>query len=42
MAADISLGLQYFGRSVHGVMDINGDGLTDLSVGALGAAVLLW
>uniref|UniRef100_W5UJ85 Integrin alpha-11 n=1 Tax=Ictalurus punctatus TaxID=7998 RepID=W5UJ85_ICTPU len=41
-AADISSGLQYFGRSVHGVMDINGDGLIDLSVGALGAAVLLW
>ncbi|KAG9280839.1 integrin alpha-11 [Astyanax mexicanus] len=41
-AVDISPGLQYFGRSVHGVMDINGDGLIDLSVGALGAAVLLW
>ncbi|XP_060770564.1 integrin alpha-11 isoform X3 [Neoarius graeffei] len=41
-AADISSGLQYFGRSVHGVMDINGDGLPDLSVGALGAAILLW
>ncbi|TSK13425.1 Integrin alpha-11 [Bagarius yarrelli] len=41
-AADISSDLRYFGRSVHGVMDINGDGLIDLSVGALGAAVLLW
>ncbi|XP_072529869.1 integrin alpha-11 [Salminus brasiliensis] len=41
-AVDISPGLQYFGRSVHGVMDINGDSLIDLSVGALGAAVLLW
>uniref|UniRef100_A0AAR2KIA3 VWFA domain-containing protein n=1 Tax=Pygocentrus nattereri TaxID=42514 RepID=A0AAR2KIA3_PYGNA len=41
-AVDISSGLQFFGRSVHGVMDINGDDLIDLSVGALGAAVLLW
>ncbi|KAI5614814.1 integrin alpha-11 [Silurus asotus] len=41
-AVDIFPGLQYFGRSVHCVMDMNGDGLTDLSVGALGAAVLLW
>ncbi|XP_076863199.1 integrin alpha-11 isoform X2 [Brachyhypopomus gauderio] len=41
-ALDISPSLQYFGRSVHGVMDINGDGMTDVSVGALGAAVLLW
>nr|XP_055049369.1 integrin alpha-11 [Misgurnus anguillicaudatus] len=41
-ASDISSGLQYFGRSVHGVMDLNSDGLIDLSVGSLGAAVLLW
>ncbi|XP_060742734.1 integrin alpha-11 [Tachysurus vachellii] len=41
-AADLSSDLRYFGRSVHGVMDINGDGLIDLSVGALGAAVILW
>ncbi|XP_039504103.1 integrin alpha-11 [Pimephales promelas] len=39
---DVSPGLRYFGRSVHGMMDVNGDGLIDLSVGSLGAAVLLW
>ncbi|KAJ8406427.1 hypothetical protein AAFF_G00300010 [Aldrovandia affinis] len=41
-AADLSLSLQYFGCSVHGQLDMNGDGLVDLAVGSLGAAVLLW
>ncbi|XP_056596195.1 integrin alpha-11 [Triplophysa dalaica] len=40
--SEISSGLLYFGRSVHGAMDLNKDGLVDLSVGSLGAAVLLW
>ncbi|XP_051792965.1 integrin alpha-11a [Acanthochromis polyacanthus] len=41
-AADLAPGLQYFGRSIHGTMDMNDDGLVDLAVGSLGAAVLLW
>lgn len=41
-AADLASGLQYFGRSIHGTMDMNEDGLVDLAVGSLGAAVLLW
>lgn len=41
-AADLAPGLQYFGRSIHGTMDMNDDGLVDLAVGSLGAVVLLW
>ncbi|XP_071771799.1 integrin alpha-11a [Centroberyx gerrardi] len=41
-AADLAPGLQYFGRSIHGKIDMNEDGLVDLAVGSLGAAVLLW
>nr|XP_020461334.1 integrin alpha-11 isoform X1 [Monopterus albus] len=41
-AADLAPGLQYFGRSIHGTMDMNDDGLVDLAVGSFGAAVLLW
>ncbi|XP_013884775.1 integrin alpha-11 [Austrofundulus limnaeus] len=41
-AAGLSTGLQYFGQSLHGVLDINADGLVDLAVGALGAAVIIW
>ncbi|XP_077444136.1 integrin alpha-11a isoform X1 [Stigmatopora argus] len=41
-AADLAVGLQYFGRSIHGMMDMNDDGLVDLAVGSLGAAVVLW
>ncbi|KAJ7998339.1 hypothetical protein DPEC_G00221670 [Dallia pectoralis] len=41
-AAGFSSGLQYFGRSIHGVMDANEDGLVDLAVGAFGDAVLIW
>ncbi|XP_037547485.1 integrin alpha-11a [Nematolebias whitei] len=41
-AVDLAAGLQYFGRSIHGTMDMNDDGLVDLAVGSLGAAILLW
>lgn len=41
-ATDLAPGLQYFGRSIHGTMDMNDDDLVDLAVGSLGAAVLLW
>uniref|UniRef100_A0A3Q3VN57 VWFA domain-containing protein n=1 Tax=Mola mola TaxID=94237 RepID=A0A3Q3VN57_MOLML len=40
-AVDLAPGLQYFGRSIHGTMDMNEDGSVDLAVGSLGAAVLL-
>ncbi|XP_048886005.1 integrin alpha-11-like isoform X1 [Brienomyrus brachyistius] len=40
--ADLSPGLQYFGCSIHGKMDLNEDGLVDLTVGSIGAVVLLW
>ncbi|XP_034031669.1 integrin alpha-11 [Thalassophryne amazonica] len=41
-AAGLSAGLQYFGQSLHGILDVNADGLVDLAVGALGAAVIIW
>ncbi|XP_033972599.1 integrin alpha-11a [Trematomus bernacchii] len=41
-ATDLAPGLLYFGRSIHGTMDMNDDGLVDLAVGSLGAVVLLW
>ncbi|XP_066484154.1 integrin alpha-X-like isoform X2 [Tiliqua scincoides] len=33
--------LQFFGQSIQGKLDLSGDALTDLAVGALGNAVLL-
>ncbi|KAM9214859.1 LOW QUALITY PROTEIN: integrin alpha-10 [Leptosomus discolor] len=40
-AAALGPTLSYFGRSVDGHLDLDGDGLVDLAVGAQGAAVLL-
>ncbi|KAM9309313.1 integrin alpha-10 [Pholidichthys leucotaenia] len=40
-AASISPSLQYFGRSVSARLDLDGDDLIDLAVGAQGTAVLL-
>nr|XP_057939471.1 integrin alpha-10-like [Doryrhamphus excisus] len=37
----VSPSLQYFGRSVSARLDLDGDGLIDLAVGAHGSAVLL-
>ncbi|XP_037358692.2 integrin alpha-11 [Talpa occidentalis] len=41
-ASELTPGLQYFGCSIHGQLDLNEDGLVDLAVGALGNAVILW
>uniref|UniRef100_UPI00398ECB0C integrin alpha-11a n=1 Tax=Pristiophorus japonicus TaxID=55135 RepID=UPI00398ECB0C len=41
-SSEVSPGLLYFGRSIHGQLDMNDDGLVDLAVGALGSAVQLW
>ncbi|KAM6222325.1 integrin alpha-2 [Rhynchocyon petersi] len=34
--------LQYFGRSLDGFGDMNGDSITDVSIGAFGQVVQLW
>uniref|UniRef100_W5KLR2 Integrin subunit alpha 10 n=1 Tax=Astyanax mexicanus TaxID=7994 RepID=W5KLR2_ASTMX len=39
--SSLSAGLQYFGRSLSALMDMDGDELLDLAVGAQGSAVLL-
>ncbi|KAM6910650.1 integrin alpha-10 isoform 1-T1 [Xenentodon cancila] len=39
--SSLSSSLQYFGRSVSARLDLDGDGLIDLAVGAQGSAVLL-
>ncbi|XP_053304046.1 integrin alpha-1 [Spea bombifrons] len=34
--------IKFFGQSIHGEMDVNGDGLTDISIGGIGGAALFW
>nr|XP_033802845.1 integrin alpha-L [Geotrypetes seraphini] len=36
-----SHGIKFFGQSIHGIMDLTGDKLTDLVVGALGKVLVL-
>eukprot|EP00079_Xenopus_tropicalis_P038242 XP_017952013.1 PREDICTED: integrin alpha-10 [Xenopus tropicalis] len=40
-SASLQPGLRYFGRSVSAKMDLDGDGLVDVTVGSQGAAVML-
>ncbi|XP_069796701.1 integrin alpha-10 [Narcine bancroftii] len=39
-ASALDPGLRYFGRSADGQMDVDGDGLVDVAVGALGKAMV--
>ncbi|XP_072427729.1 integrin alpha-2-like [Chiloscyllium punctatum] len=41
-ASKISHQLQYFGLSIDGQKDLNGDTITDLSIGSIGNVVQLW
>ncbi|CAI9544699.1 unnamed protein product [Staurois parvus] len=34
--------VKFFGQSIDGKMDLNGDGLTDVTIGGLGGASLFW
>ncbi|XP_068190675.1 integrin alpha-1 [Antennarius striatus] len=34
--------VKFFGQSIHGVLDLNGDGITDVTIGGLGGASLFW
>ncbi|KAM4527247.1 integrin alpha-1 isoform 2-T2 [Odontesthes bonariensis] len=34
--------VKFFGQSIHGVMDLNEDGVIDLTIGGLGGASLFW
>ncbi|KAM9208954.1 integrin alpha-L [Dugong dugon] len=37
----VSSGIRWFGRSIHGVKDLGGDGLIDVAVGAEGQVIIL-
>ncbi|XP_043933260.1 integrin alpha-1 [Protopterus annectens] len=34
--------MKFFGQSIHGELDLNGDGLVDVTIGGLGGAALFW
>uniref|UniRef100_A0A4W6C4J1 Integrin subunit alpha 1 n=1 Tax=Lates calcarifer TaxID=8187 RepID=A0A4W6C4J1_LATCA len=34
--------MKFFGQSIHGVMDLNEDGITDVTIGGLGGVSLFW
>ncbi|XP_068105557.1 integrin alpha-2 [Hyperolius riggenbachi] len=42
LGSSLATPLQFFGRSLDGHLDLNGDSLTDVSVGAYGKAVQFW
>ncbi|XP_063066230.1 integrin alpha-1 [Engraulis encrasicolus] len=35
-------GKKFFGQSIHGIMDLNNDGIIDVTIGGLGGASLYW
>lgn len=39
--SQVSPGIRWFGRSIHGVKDLGGDGLADVAVGAEGQVIVL-
>uniref|UniRef100_A0A8C2DE31 Integrin, alpha 1 n=1 Tax=Cyprinus carpio TaxID=7962 RepID=A0A8C2DE31_CYPCA len=34
--------MKFFGQSIHGIMDLNGDGIIDVTIGGIGGAALFW
>ncbi|XP_054908607.1 integrin alpha-1 [Poeciliopsis prolifica] len=34
--------VKFFGQSIHGIMDLNGDGIVDVTIGGMGGASLFW
>ncbi|XP_053557240.1 integrin alpha-2 [Bombina bombina] len=42
LGSSVSQSIQFFGRSVDGHSDLNGDSISDVSVGAFGQVIQLW
>ncbi|KAI5099552.1 integrin alpha-1 isoform X2 [Silurus meridionalis] len=34
--------MKFFGQSIHGIMDLNDDGIIDVTIGGIGGAALYW